>query len=77
MADQVHQFKGVRYVPIKAIRDSDRKWLSAGWLSKQMTLNNYNKTFLHQLTPISPIFPHFPPFFLSEREVERVTEVPP
>ena len=44
MADQVHQFKGVHYVPIKAIRDSERKWLSAGWLSKQMTLNNYNKT---------------------------------
>ena len=27
--------------------------------------------------PFSPIFPHFPPFFLSEREVERVIEVPP
>ena len=33
-----------KYVPIKATKDSDRKWLSAGWLSKQMTLNNYNKT---------------------------------
>ena len=44
MADQVHLFNGVRYVPIKAIRDPDRKWLSAGWLSKQMSLNNYNKT---------------------------------
>ena len=44
MADQVHLFNGVRYVPIKAIRDSDRKWLSAGWLVKQITLNNYNKT---------------------------------
>ena len=48
--------------------------------------NNFS-TFLHQLTPISPFFPHFspfppisphfPPFFLSEREVERVTKVPP
>ena len=27
--------------------------------------------------PFPPIFPHFPPFFLLEREVERVTEVPP
>ena len=44
MADQVHLFNGVRYVPMKAIRDPDRKWLSAGWLSKQMSLNNYNKT---------------------------------
>ena len=26
--------------------------------------------------PFFPISPHFPPFFLSEREVERVTEVP-
>ena len=40
-------------------------------------------TFLHQLpffSPGFPIFPHspqFPPFFLPEREVERVTEVPP
>ena len=34
MADQVHLFNGVRYVPIKAIRDPDRKWLSAGWPSK-------------------------------------------
>ena len=48
MADQVHQFKGVRYVPIKAIRDSDRKWLSAGWLSKQMALNNYRPPLRHQ-----------------------------
>ena len=30
MADQVQLFNGVRYVPIKAIRDPDRKWLSAG-----------------------------------------------
>ena len=171
MADQVHLFNGVRYDPIKAIRDSDGKWLSAGWLSKQMSLNNYNKTkpanigiavnpgqgsrvgdymvleeainciplpkqaearhffglvmeeatpqvhravvwrgflfFKHcallnpflqvfwyldgqvfhlpppiiphspHFPPFPPIFPHFPPFFLSEREVERVTEVPP
>ena len=44
MADQVHPFKGVRYVPVKVIRDPERKWLSAGWLSKQMTLNNYKKS---------------------------------
>ena len=44
MADQVHLFNGVRHVPIKAIRDPDRKWFSAGWLSKQMSLNNYHKT---------------------------------
>ena len=40
MADQVHVFNGVRYVPIEAISDFNRKWLSAGWLSKKMTLNN-------------------------------------
>ena len=41
MADQVHPFKGVHYVPIKAIRNPEQKWLSVGWLSKQMMLNNY------------------------------------
>ena len=30
MANQVHLFNGVRYIPIKAIRDSNRKRLSAG-----------------------------------------------
>ena len=34
--EDVHVFEGVAYVPIKFIRDKQRDWVSAGWLSKQM-----------------------------------------
>ena len=36
MADEVHTFQGVRYVPIKVIRDPAKKRVCAGGLSKQM-----------------------------------------
>ena len=34
---------GVAYVPIKFIRDKQRDWVSAGWLSKQMAHMGYMK----------------------------------
>ena len=80
MADQVHLFNGVRYVPIKAIRDSDRKWCKCRffgtWMVKEISFPP-SSTNYPPFSPFFPIFPHFPPFFLSEREVEWVTEVPP
>ena len=36
-------FGGVHCIPIKVIRDKDRKWVSAVWLSKQMAHFCYQK----------------------------------
>ena len=41
--EDVHVFEGVAYVPIKFIRDKQRDWVSAGWLSKQMAHMGYMK----------------------------------
>ena len=41
--DDVHTFEGVHYIPIKVIRDKERKWVSASWLSKQMAHFAYQK----------------------------------
>ena len=41
--DHVHTFEGVHYIPIKFIRDKERNWVSAGWLSKQTTHFCYAK----------------------------------
>ena len=41
--EDVHVFEGVAYVPIKFIRDKQRNWVSAGWLSKQMAHMGYMK----------------------------------
>ena len=31
-----HEYDGVKYVPVKALQDPNRKWISAGWLSKHV-----------------------------------------
>ena len=44
--ENVHVFEGVAYVPIKFIRDKERDWVPAGWLSKQMAHLEYLKMSL-------------------------------
>ena len=34
--EHVHTFQAVQYTPLKFIRDKDRKWVFASWLSKRM-----------------------------------------
>ena len=41
--DDVHIFEGTHYIPIKAIGDKERKWVSGGWLSKWMAHFGYPK----------------------------------
>ena len=48
--DNVHTFEGLHYIPINVIRGDERKWVSVGWLSKQMANS-----------PRAPPLPPFPP----------------
>ena len=34
--EHIHDWNGVKYVPVKVLQDPTRKWISAGWLSKQV-----------------------------------------
>ena len=34
--EHLREWNNVKYVPMKVLRDPNRKWLSAGWLSKQV-----------------------------------------
>ena len=34
--EHLHEWNSVKYVPMKVLRDPNRKWLSARWLSKQV-----------------------------------------
>ena len=62
LADQAHPFKGVHYVPIKAIREPNpglrlvsvfARFFPLGWITECFS------TFLHQFPSISPRFPCF------------------
>ena len=41
--EYVHTDNRVPYIPMKIVRDWDRGWVWAGWLSKQMTHLKYEK----------------------------------
>ena len=66
--DHMHPYRGVSYIPLKVVRDPQRGWVSAGWLSNFSLVSTFSpispdfSNFFSPLSPISPQFPHFPLF---------------